>query len=105
MKPKAEIMEIETQIRKALEWIQETNEKIQRQEEELQKKNPYKLVKMTSITFVKYDKERFHNTLKKLGDRNMDQYVWVVNHVLIGSLGDPETWEGTPVNVAVKKGD
>jgi len=98
-------MLVETKIRKAFKRNQEMKAQIQKHEEELQKANPFKLVKAEGTTFLKFDPERFQKTLNEVGDKLKDRYSWVINHVLIGSLGDPETWEGTPVNVAVKKGD
>ena len=52
-----------------------------------------KLVKKSNITFIKFDKDRFkiklHNGNITIG------YFWVHNWVLIGSLGDPESWDGS----------
>ena len=49
------------------------------------------LVKADWTTFTKFDPVRFKLTEK--GDRDLGYYI-VNNWVLIGSLGDPETWEG-----------
>ena len=97
-------MALEGTIREAFERNEEMKKKLQEHEEELHKANPFPLVIGKGVTFLKFDKKRFQRTIKKLGDPELDRYVTVVNWDLIGSLGDPETWEGTPVNVAVKKG-
>ena len=52
--------------------------------------NPIELVWHPEFTQIKYDKTK--------------KYSFVNNWVLIGSLGDPETWKGGDV-VARKKGD
>ena len=59
-------------------------------EEELQKENPFELVMSEGTIFHKFDPAK--------------KYYIVNNWVLIGSLGDPESWEGVDV-VARKKGD
>ena len=53
-------------------------------------KNPYALVKHTNVVYKKYIKEL--------------AYLYVVNWVLIGSMGDPKTWKGNTVEVAIRKG-
>ena len=32
------------------------------------------------------------------------RYIHVINWVLIGSMGDPKTWKGNTVEVAIRKG-
>ena len=57
------------------------------------------LVKASYITFTKFDPVRFK------GKTDEDGYVWVNNWVFIGSLGDPETWDGDIAIKAKTKGD
>ena len=52
-----------------------------------------KLVKRPKITFIKFDKKRFKIRVND-GDWTIG-YWWVHNWVLIGSLGDPESWDGS----------
>jgi len=65
------------------------------------------LVKRGKITFVKFDLKRFNVKLEydEYGDCSnyKETYVFQQNWVFIGSLGDPETWKGTPINVVVKE--
>ena len=61
-----------------------------------------KLVKDQWITFTKFDQKRFKATVPG-ADVKVSYYV-VNNWVLIGSLGDPETWEGLADVVSMKKG-
>ena len=56
------------------------------------------LVKADGITFKDFDPVRY-----KVKDAfSEDGYWWVHNWVLIGSLGDPSTWDG--MTAIVKKG-
>ena len=48
-----------------------------------------KLVKNPRMTFTEFDPERF-----AIEDDNSKGYFAKHNWVLIGSLGDPETWDG-----------
>ena len=52
--------------------------------------NPIKLVKDEDVTFITYDPKTY--------------YVYNVNWVLIGSMGDPKTWGGSETVVTMKKG-
>ena len=56
-------------------------DQVSKLEEELQKVNPIELVIPKYITFHKFDPAI--------------KYTRVNNWVLIGSLGDPESWEGS----------
>ena len=60
------------------------------------------MVKKSNITFTKFDSERFKATVPG-ADRDVSYWV-VQNWVMIGSLGDPETWEGLADVVSMKKG-
>ena len=61
-----------------------------RLQETLKPINFIEQVKDVLTTFHKYDPKKKYDT--------------VVNWNLVGSLGDPETWEGTDVSIAMKKG-
>ena len=52
------------------------------------------------ITFVPFDQDRY-----ALLDDCFKGYYEINNWVLIGSLGDPNTWEGLATAVSMKKGD
>ena len=60
------------------------------------------LVKAPKITFTRFDPKRFKATVP--GADPKVSYFYVNNWVLIGSLGDPETWEGLADVVSMKKG-
>ena len=59
-------------------------------------------MKAPYITYIKFDQKRFKATVP---GADKDVSYWVVNNwVMIGSLGDPETWEGLAGVVSMKKG-
>ena len=61
------------------------------------------LVKDEYVTFVKFDPVRY-DVLDDRGDNEGKGYSVINNWVLIGSLGDPETWKGLAATVSMKKG-
>ena len=60
------------------------------------------LVKDKDKTFTKFNSLRFKATVPG-ADKEVSYYI-VQNWVMIGSLGDPETWEGLAGVVSMKKG-
>ncbi len=60
------------------------------------------LVKEGNVTFVKFNPVRYE-VLEEDSDSTKG-YVVIHNWVLIGSLGDPETWKGLAATVSMKKG-
>ena len=100
VKPKEDIMALQVKINKALKQNNEVKEQVQKQDDKLKQANPFELVKAIDITFTKFDKDRYailNNWYKG--------YFVINNWVLIGSLGDPNTWEGLAAAVSMKKGD
>ena len=58
-------------------------------------------MKHENVTFTKFDQDRY----AILDDDGYKGYHTINNWVLIGSLGDPNTWEGLAAAVSMKKGD
>lgn len=94
----------EDQMTKYLSELKPLRKKVKEQEDVIHqlesklKLDYHSLVKRKEIDFRAFDPERFK--VEKGGLR--DGYFFQHNWVFIGSLGDPETWEGTSTNVAIK---
>ena len=75
------------ELRKELEAAEEDRVVLKQLQADI---NPPELVKGSDVTFIKFDPVRF-----AVEDDDETGYYWVHNWVLIGSLGDPESWDGS----------